>query len=72
MTYAETYSRWKQDPEAFWMDAAQAIDWATPPSRALFDDDAPLYQWFADARVNNRDGGAMGGLGAIEDQVRRR
>ena len=52
MTYAETYSRWKQDPEAFWMDAAQAIDWATPPSRALFDDDAPLYQWFADARVN--------------------
>ncbi len=52
MTYAETYSRWKQDPEAFWMDAAQAIDWTTPPSRALFDDDAPLYQWFADARVN--------------------
>ncbi|WP_134726515.1 propionyl-CoA synthetase [Paracoccus luteus] len=52
MTYAETYARWKRDPEAFWMDAAKAIDWDRPPSRALFDDDAPLYKWFADARVN--------------------
>jgi propionyl-CoA synthetase len=52
MGYAEIYAASKADPEAFWMDAAKAIDWDTPPSSALNDDNAPLYQWFTDARVN--------------------
>jgi len=51
-TYRETYDAWKSDPEAFWMQAAEAIDWDQKPSKALFDDNAPLYEWFADARVN--------------------
>lgn len=34
------------------MDAAQAIDWVKPPSKALWADDAPLYEWFKDAQVN--------------------
>ncbi len=51
-TYRETYDAWRSDPEAFWMQAAEAIDWDQKPSKALFDDDAPLYEWFADARVN--------------------
>jgi propionyl-CoA synthetase len=52
VTYQETYARWKSDPEAFWMDAAEAIDWVEKPTRALFAEKAPLYEWFCDARVN--------------------
>ncbi len=52
MSYAEIYAGWQADPEGFWMEAAKAIDWDTAPSRALFDQDAPLYEWFKDARVN--------------------
>ena len=52
MTYKDIYDGWKADPEAFWMEAAQRIDWIKPPSRALFDENAPLYEWFADAEVN--------------------
>ncbi|RYH02275.1 propionyl-CoA synthetase [Salipiger sp. IMCC34102] len=52
MSYAEVYQSWKDDPEAFWMEAAGAIDWDTPPSRALDDGAAPFHRWFTDARVN--------------------
>ncbi|WP_112321658.1 propionyl-CoA synthetase [Oceanibium sediminis] len=52
MGYAETYARWQADPEGFWMDAAQAIDWIHPPSKALDDSNAPLYEWFTDATMN--------------------
>jgi len=52
MTYADLYRRSIDDPEGFWMEQAQAIDWVTPPTRALFADNAPLYEWFKDAQVN--------------------
>ena len=52
MGYAEVYQRWQEDPEGFWMEAAEAIDWVKKPSKALFDENAPLYQWFADGELN--------------------
>ena len=52
MAYKDIYAAWKSDPEAFWMNAAQAIDWDTPPTKALFDDNAPLYEWYKDGMVN--------------------
>jgi propionyl-CoA synthetase len=52
MSFADVYAGWKADPEKFWMTAADAIDWDQPPTKALFDDNAPLYEWFKDARVN--------------------
>ena len=52
MAYKDVYAGWQQDPEGFWMDAAQGIDWNTPPSKALFDDKAPIYEWFSDGMVN--------------------
>lgn len=52
MAYRDVYKSWQDDPEAFWMKAAEAIDWDTPPTKALFDDNAPLYEWFRDAEVN--------------------
>ncbi len=50
--YSDIYQGWQADPEAFWMEAAQAIDWVKAPSRALFADKAPLYEWFADGVMN--------------------
>jgi propionyl-CoA synthetase len=52
MTYKDVYSAWQADPEGFWMKAAEAIDWVEKPSKALFDENAPIYEWFCDAKVN--------------------
>ena len=52
MGYNETYAAWKSDPEQFWLDAALAIDWITPPTRALDDANPPFYTWFADGMLN--------------------
>ena len=52
MGYKEIYNGWKNDPESFWMTAADAIDWVKKPSKALFSERAPLYEWFCDSEVN--------------------
>ena len=52
MAYQEVYEGWKADPEAFWMEAAKAIDWVKPPSHALEASRAPLYGWYDDAVCN--------------------
>jgi propionyl-CoA synthetase len=52
MGYGEVYDGWKADPEGFWMRAAEAIDWISPPTRALDDARAPLYGWYPDAVCN--------------------
>ncbi|MCO8146589.1 propionate-CoA ligase PrpE [Rhodovulum tesquicola] len=52
MGYAALYEGWKSDPEGFWMQAAEAIDWVKKPSKALFDENAPNYEWFVDGMVN--------------------
>ncbi len=52
MSYADLYRRSIDDPEGFWMTEAQSIDWVQPPSRALFAENAPLFEWFKDAQVN--------------------
>ncbi|MCV2873524.1 propionate-CoA ligase PrpE [Defluviimonas sp. WL0050] len=52
MGYSEIYSGWKADPEGFWMQAAEAVEWERKPSRALFAENAPIYEWFSDGMVN--------------------
>ena len=52
MDYATVYAEAKADPDTFWMRAAEAIDWVTPPTKALFDEGAPLYEWFSDGTLN--------------------
>ena len=52
MSYKDVYENWKKDPEAFWLAIANSIDWYKKPTRALNSDNAPLYEWFTDARVN--------------------
>ncbi|MEU8608439.1 propionyl-CoA synthetase [Actinoplanes sp. NPDC048791] len=44
--YRQAYERSLRDPEGFWRDAADAIDWDSPPDR-IFD-----TRWFPDARLN--------------------
>ncbi|WP_433470619.1 propionyl-CoA synthetase [Saccharomonospora azurea] len=50
--YREQYRRSLDDPEAFWLDAARAVDWVRPPTVALDDTAAPLYRWFPDGQLN--------------------
>ncbi|TKA94818.1 propionyl-CoA synthetase [Cereibacter changlensis] len=52
MAYADIYAASLNDPEGFWMEQAGKIDWVTPPTRALNDEKAPFYSWFADGRLN--------------------
>ena len=52
MTYAAEYNAWKENPEAWWMTQADAIDWDYAPTQALFDRGNNIYEWFADAKVN--------------------
>jgi len=50
--YERTFEAWRRDPQGFWLDAAQAIDFVEPPRRA-FDPDAGVYgRWFPDAVCN--------------------
>ena len=52
MSYKDVYENWKKDPESFWMSIANSIDWYKKPTLALNSENAPLYEWFTDARVN--------------------
>ncbi len=50
--YPEVYARAMRDPEGFWGEAAQAIDWYEP-ARRVFDKDAGVYgRWFTGAVCN--------------------
>jgi Acyl-coenzyme A synthetases/AMP-(fatty) acid ligases len=50
--YHEVYARWQRDPQGFWGEAAQAIDWIEPPKQ-VFDPDACVYgRWFAGGVCN--------------------
>ncbi|SNC72273.1 propionyl-CoA synthetase [Kytococcus aerolatus] len=50
--YREVYRRSTEDPEGFWLEAAELIDWHRRPTRALDDSAAPLYRWFPDGELN--------------------
>ncbi|NMO00234.1 propionyl-CoA synthetase [Gordonia sp. TBRC 11910] len=51
-SYAQEFARSISDRDGFWLDAAAAVDWVTPPTRALDDSAAPIYRWFPDAELN--------------------
>ncbi|HEY0440628.1 MAG TPA: AMP-binding protein, partial [Xanthobacteraceae bacterium] len=51
--YHEVYARSLRDPEGFWSEAAQALDWYEP-ARKVFDPDAGIYgRWFVGASCNS-------------------
>ena len=50
--YQEIYARSLQDPEGFWAEAAEALDWERRWDRVLDDARPPFYRWFAGGRLN--------------------
>lgn len=50
--YNLAYERSLQDPEGFWSEAAQEIDWYKPWDKVLDDSNKPFYRWFAGAECN--------------------
>jgi propionyl-CoA synthetase len=49
---ADLYRRSLADPEGFWRDAAEAIDWITPPRQILDDANPPFFRWFVGGELN--------------------
>src|SRR5215471_17930943 len=50
--YHDVYSRWQRDPEGFWREAAQDIDWYEKPTK-IFDPGVGIYgRWFTGATCN--------------------
>ena len=50
--YRHTYEGWRNDPQAFWAEAAREIDWVSAPQK-IFDGEAGVYgRWFPDAACN--------------------
>ena len=50
--WAEVYQGWKADPEAFWAEAAKAIDWSKPWEKVFDPASGPYGRWFAGAEMN--------------------
>jgi propionyl-CoA synthetase len=50
--YDEAYSKSINDPEGFWGDVAEDIDWIKKWDKVLDDSNKPFYRWFTGGIVN--------------------
>ena len=50
--YEETYRRSVEDPEGYWGEAAELIDWIEPPARVLTALDRHHHRWFEGGVLN--------------------
>lgn len=50
--YEVAYARSLSDPDGFWGDIAQKIDWVKPWDKVLDDSNPPFYRWFVGAECN--------------------
>ncbi|MFC4950334.1 propionyl-CoA synthetase [Pseudonocardia sp. GCM10023141] len=51
-SYEDIFRASTDDPEAFWLQAAESIDWTVPPTTALDASRPPFYRWFPDGELN--------------------
>ena len=51
-SYDAFYRRSLEDPDAFWREAAQLIDWSTPPDRVFEQPEPPSFRWFPGGHTN--------------------
>jgi propionyl-CoA synthetase len=71
----ELHTRSLADPENFWAEASEGIDWFKPWSKVLDASNEPFYRWFAGGQVNtcynaldrHVDNGRAGQLAFIYD-----
>ena len=50
--YRTEHGRSIEQPEAYWAEQAQLVDWIKKPQRVLDDGNPPFYRWFPDATLN--------------------
>jgi propionyl-CoA synthetase len=50
--YEKVFRASVDDPEAFWLTAAETIDWYSRPTGALDSSNPPFYRWFPDGELN--------------------
>ena len=50
--YDEVYGGWQNDPQGFWAQAAEDVQWSKKWDSVLDDSKAPYYRWFAGGEVN--------------------
>ena len=50
--YENTYKRSIEDPEGFWGEQAETLEWHKGWDKVLDASNAPFYQWFVGARTN--------------------
>lgn len=50
--YPEIYDAARRDPEAFWREAARALDWLRAPEQIFAPDAGPYGRWFPDGTLN--------------------
>ncbi len=46
------YERAAADPQGWWAQQAQALDWATPFEQVLDESNPPFYKWFVGGKLN--------------------
>ncbi len=52
MDYKLTHQKSLDDPELFWKEQAEKLDWFTPPSAILWQDDEQLFRWYKKGKMN--------------------
>lgn len=52
-TYKAVYTRWQDDPEKFWAEAAEAVHWFKKWDSVLDASRPPFYRWFSGGMVNS-------------------
>lgn len=50
--YEAVYAQAQADPEAFWAERANELDWFEPWDKVLDDSEAPFYKWFVGGKTN--------------------
>uniref|UniRef100_UPI0035933977 AMP-binding protein n=1 Tax=Thiocapsa sp. TaxID=2024551 RepID=UPI0035933977 len=52
MGYQAVYERSMKDPESFWAEAAELIDWDRPWDKVLDSSNPPFHRWFSGGMLN--------------------
>src|SRR5499427_1437082 len=52
-TYDEVYARWRDAPESFWAEMAEAVHWYKKWDKVLDASRPPFYRWFTGGMVNS-------------------
>jgi propionyl-CoA synthetase len=51
--YDSVYGRWRENPEGFWAEAAEAVHWHKKWEKVLDASRPPFYRWFSGGLVNS-------------------